>query len=87
MRISQDLCIALVLTVIGAGLAKPPAARGADNDGFSVVEDTIAGRGLSAAEATSVRNLIAQARERELAGDEDGAASAMAEASALLRIS
>lgn len=87
MRVSQDLCIALVFAVIGIGLGKPSLARSEAEEGLAIVEQAMAEEGLSQEKKISVRKLIAHARERERAGDADGAASAMAEASAILRIS
>jgi hypothetical protein len=46
----------------------------------------MAERDLSAEEVASVRRLIAVARDREAAGDEDGAIAAMASISSILRI-
>jgi hypothetical protein len=86
MRVSQDLCIALVLAVIGVGSGSPSLATAEASDDLEAVEGAMAGRGLSEEEIMSVRTLIAHARERQRAGDEDGAASAMAQASAILRI-
>jgi hypothetical protein len=85
MRVRQDLCIALVVAVSGVGLGKP-AARSQADDGLASVEEAMAERDLSAEEVASVRRLIAVARDREAAGDEDGAIAAMASISSILRI-
>jgi hypothetical protein len=85
MRLKQDLCIALVLAVVGT-FGNPALAAGKAREGIAVVEDAMAEEGLSESEVAKVRRLIAQARECEGAGDDDGAASAMALASAILRI-
>lgn len=85
MRIRQDLCIALVLAVIGAGIGTPRLQR-TPEEIPPALEDAIAARGLSVEDVERVRHLIVRARERGWAGDEDGAALALAEASALLGI-
>jgi hypothetical protein len=86
MRVGQDLCIALVLAVVSVGSGKASLARPDCDDSLAVVERALAGRGLSEAQAQAVRSLIALAQERESSGDEEGAALAMAEASAILGI-
>ena len=85
MRLKQDLCIALVLAVVGS-FGNPALAAGKAREGIAIVEDAMAEEGLSEAEAAKVRRQSARARELQGAGDDDGAASAIAEASALLRI-
>ena len=85
MRLKQDLCIALVLAVVGS-FGNPALSAGKARQGIAVVEDAMAEEGLSDAEVAKVRRLIAQARECEGAGDDVGAASAMALASAILKI-
>jgi hypothetical protein len=87
MRVGQDLCIALVLAVVGVGSAKASPAGPACDDSLAVVERAIAGSGLSQDQARAVRSLIALAQERAGSGDEEGAALAMAQASAILGIS
>ena len=86
MRLKQDLCIALVLAVVGS-FGIPALAASKARQPIAVVEDAMAESGLSEEEMATVRRLIADARDRQRAGDDDGAASAMAEASAILRIS
>ena len=86
MRIKQDLCIALVLAVVGVGFGKPAISRNPAEKSLATLEDAMAGSGLTEAQADSVRRLIAAAQERERAGDEDGAVSAMTEASVILGI-
>ena len=83
MRLKQDLCIALVLAVVGS-FGNPALAAGKARQG---IEDAMAQEGLSEEEMATVRRLIADARDRQRAGDDDGAAIAMAQASAILRIS
>ena len=85
MRLKQDLCIALVLAVVGS-FGNPALAAGKARQAIAVVEEAMAESGLSEEEMATVRRLIADARDRQRAGDDDGAASAMAEASAILRI-
>ena len=85
MRLKQDLCIALVLAVVGS-LGNATLSASKAGEGIAVVEDAMAEEGLSEAEVAKVRRLIAQARECQGAGDDDGAASAMTQASAILRI-
>lgn len=85
MRIGQDLCIALVLAVIGVGPGRPALARDSADETLQIIEDAMAGRDLTDTEAANVRTLIAIAQDRESAGDEDGAISALAEASAILK--
>jgi hypothetical protein len=86
MRFGQDLCIALVLAVVGVGAGKPIVARTEAEGSLAVVEKAMRDSGMTAGQIASIRRLIAQAREREQAGDENGAASAMAHASAILGI-
>ena len=86
MRFRQDLSIALVLAVIGAGLGKPAMARTDLEDEIAIVESAMARSGLSEVDTAKVRALLARAQESERAGDEDGAAFAMAEISAILQI-
>ena len=86
MRIGQDLCIALVLAVIGVGAGKPALARPSADEALEVIESAMASRELTDAEAAHVRTLIAIAQDRESVGDEDGAISALAEASAILKV-
>ena len=86
MRFGQDLCIALVLAVIGTGFAEPAVAEGTLEESSGFVEDAMEAGGLSETEMATVRRLIAAARECARLGDDDGAAVAMAEASRLLRI-
>jgi hypothetical protein len=86
MRFGQDICIALVLAVVGAGLGKPALARSDADEDLAIVENAMAQNGLSDAEMARVRELIAVARGRERAGDEDGAVSALAAASVILRV-
>ena len=85
MRLKQDLCIALVLAVVGS-FGNPALAAGKGRQGIALVEDAMAHGGLSEEEMATVRRLIADARDRQRAGDDDGAAHAMAQASAILRI-
>ena len=85
MRLKQDLCIALVLAVVGS-FGTSALAAGKARQAIAVVEEAMAESGLSEEETATVRRLIADARDRQRAGDDDGAASAMAEASAILRI-
>jgi hypothetical protein len=85
MRVGQDLCIALVLAVVSVGSAKALGDAPSD-DSLAIVERAIAGSGLSEEQARAVRSLIALAQERAGAGDEEGAALAMAQASAILGI-
>jgi hypothetical protein len=85
-RLGQDLCIALVLAVIGAGLGRPAFARGEPECALGIVEEAMAQGGLSEPDMAAVRELIALAQQRERAGDEDGAVLAMAEASQILRL-
>jgi hypothetical protein len=87
MRVGQDLCIALVLAVVSVGSAKASLGAAASDDSLAVVERAIAGSGLSDEQARTVRSLIALAQERTGSGDEEGAALAMAQASAILGIS
>lgn len=86
MRFRQDLCIALILTVIGAGGAGPPKSGAEAEDGLAVIDGAMQADGLSDGEMRRVRELIARARDHERAGDEDGALAAIAEASAILRL-
>jgi hypothetical protein len=86
MRLGQDLCIALVLAVVSVGIGRPAAARPDADESLALVESAMRTSGLSEEKAVSVRALIALARERGQAGDEDSAAAAMAEASAILGI-
>ena len=86
MRLRQDLSIALVLAVIGVGFGKPALARNDVEDEVAVVESAIARSGLSETETAMVRALLARAQDRERAGDEDGAARALADLSAILQI-
>ncbi len=85
MRIGQDLCIALVLAVVGVGCGKPALARNSADAALETIEDAMAGSDLTAAEAAAVRTLIAAAQELEGAGDEEGAIAALAQASAILK--
>jgi hypothetical protein len=85
MQVSRDLCIALVLAVIGVGMTDPVLGSDADDD-LDAVEEAMADGHLSEEEIASVRTLIAEARERHRAGDDDGAAAAMARVSAILGI-
>ena len=85
-RIGQDLCIALVLAVVSAGFGSRLVGGSGQEDGVATIEAAIAVSGLSADQAGVVRSLIALARDRESAGDENAAAIAMAKASTLLGI-
>ena len=84
MRIGQDLCIALVLAVVGVNAGKPAVARTETDGSLAVVEGAMAESGLTEEEIAGVRGLIAEARQHERAGDEDGAAVAMARAWGIL---
>jgi hypothetical protein len=86
MRVGQDLCIALVLAVVSVGSAKAALGAAPSDDSLAIVERAIAGSGLSEEQARAVRSLIALAQERAGAGDEEGAALAMAQASSILGI-
>jgi len=86
MRVGQDLCIALVLAVVSVGSAKASLGGAACDDSLAVVERAIAASGLSEEQARAVRSLIALAQERVGSGDDEGAALAMAQASAILGI-
>ena len=86
MRVGRDLSIALVLAVIGVGITDPALGGNDADDDLEAVENAMSEGELSEEEVASVRSLIAHARERHRAGDEDGAASAMARASTILRI-
>lgn len=83
MRMKQDLSIAVVLAVIGTGLASPSLGR-SDGGGLARVEAAMQDRSLAPPEVARVRALIAEARRRQAAADEDGAAAAMAAALDLL---
>jgi hypothetical protein len=86
MRFGQDLCIALVLAVIGTGIAEPAVANGRPEESSGFVEDAMEASGLSEAEMATVRRLITEARNCARIGDEDGAATAMATVSGILGI-
>jgi hypothetical protein len=87
MRVGQDLCIALVLAVVGVGFGKPSLTRPAAEEGLAIVESAMAESDLSDEEIASVRKLIVRAQELERAGDEDGVAATIASASAILKLS
>jgi hypothetical protein len=86
MRFGQDVCIALVLAVIGTGISEPAAASDTLEASAGFVEAAMEAGGLSEPDIAAVRRLIATARESVRNGDEDEAAAAMAEAAQLLRI-
>ena len=84
MRIKQDLSIAIVLAVIGSGMASPGIARDGRSAALSQLELAMENERLSAEEIGRIRARIAEASRLAGRGDDDGAASAMAAALAIL---
>ena len=84
MRLKQDLSIALVLAVIGCGMASPSVAREC-RDSLEPIEAAMDENEFTPEQAERVRGLIDTARRLQRDGDEDGAAQVMAEALELLR--
>ena len=84
MRFKQDLSIAIVLAVVGCGLASPTWSRDGQ-DQLGPIEAAMDDADFTAEEMERVRTLIAKARGLQREGDEDGAAEAMAAALRLLR--
>ena len=85
MRLKQDLSIALVLAVVGSGLASPSFARGERQEAERPIDAAMRDTQLTPEEERRVRELVGLARDLQGRGDEDGSASAMAAALEILR--
>ncbi|MYZ49701.1 hypothetical protein [Propylenella binzhouense] len=83
-RLKQDLTIAVVLAVIGSGVANPTLANDRRADPCEEVGLALDDRELDSDVLARVRALLAEARRLQANGDEDGSARAMATALDLL---
>ncbi len=83
-RIKQDVTIAVVLAVIGSGVTGPSMAGERRYEAAGELELAMEENEMNGDAVARVRSLIAEARRLQLAGDEDGAAKAMATALDLL---